>query len=128
MDRFYFETVAVPAGTLQSAPLDHPMPLEDANLKAISITVPDGHNGLTGIRVLWSGQQIVPWGNNSFIVANNRTIPVDFNDYITVTALKFEAFNTDVFPHSFYVEITITDDLSRAALLATPSTGTAVVP
>lgn len=127
MDRLYFKTVAVPAGTPQAAPVDAPLALEDAQLRGMDITIPDGHNGLTGLRILWSGQQIVPWGNNSFIVANNRTIHVDFNDYITISGVVFEAFNTDVFAHSFYIELTITDDKTRAGLMATPSGSPAVV-
>lgn len=127
MDRLYTTTVAVPAGTLQSAPFIQQLPLEDANLKRVTITVPDGHNGLTGIRVLWANQQIVPWGNNSYITANNRTIDVDFNDYITVSGLTFQAFNIDVFAHSFYCELTVTDTLSRQQLAQTPATATAVV-
>lgn len=127
MDRLYAISVTVPANTPRAAPVDVALPLEDAQLTRFDITVPDGHNGLTGLRVLWSGQQIVPWGNNSFIVANNRTIPVAFNDYITASGVVFEAFNTDVFAHTFYIELTISDSPTRAALMATPSGQPAVV-
>lgn len=109
MDRLYYQSCLVPAGTLQASPASFPLPLEDASLKRGNVTVPDGHNGLTGIKILWSNQQIWPWSNNQFLVANNRVIPFDFDDYMTVTGLVIQAYNTDVFAHTFYIEMVVSD-------------------
>jgi hypothetical protein len=128
MNRFYEQTFTIPANTPKAAPVDIAWALEDNTLRKVSITIPDGHNGLTGIRVKWSNQQIIPWGNLSFIVANNRTIDVEFDDYITITGLVIEGFNTDVFPHSFYLEATISDLPSSGQIAATNGASSAVLP
>jgi hypothetical protein len=109
MDRLYYLTPQIPAGTPQSAPVSTPWPLEDNQLIKISIEVPDGHCGLTGVRILWSQQQIVPFANNSFFVANDRTIDYQFDDYITSSGLVVQGFNTDIFPHTFYITALITN-------------------
>lgn len=128
MDRFYEQSILVPANTPIAAPVTQAWPLEETTLRKITITIPDGHNGLTGVRVLWAGQQIIPWANNSYIIANNRVIDVAFDDYITATGLVIGGFNTDVFPHTFYLEATVTDKPAHAQLAQQASPGTAVLP
>jgi len=128
MDRFYYQSFAIPANTQQNAPVSFPFPLEDATLKHGAITVPDGHNGFTGIRVLWGTQQIWPWSNNQFVVANGRTIPIGFDDYITISGLIIEAFNTDIFNHTFYMELTISDLPSQSGLAANAGPSAAILP
>jgi hypothetical protein len=108
MSQLWPLTVTVPAGTPATSPLIVPWPLVDANLDFIDIIVPDGHNGLTGVAVYWSGTQIVPWGTESWIVANNEKIHTPTNTYITVSGLSVYAYNTGVFPHSFYLRAHVT--------------------
>jgi len=128
MDRLYYLDCLVPAGTTQAAPAQFPFPLEDATLKHGAITVPDGHNGLTGVKITWSRQQIWPWANNKFLVANNRVIPFEFGDYITVSGLVVVAYNTDIFDHTFYVEMLITDAKQVAPNVNATTETVSVVP
>jgi|SRR5713101_15139 len=109
MDRLYYLSVMTPAGTAIAAPLTTAFPLEDAKLKRLAITIPDGHSGFTGIRILRGSQQIMPWSNNQYIVANNRTIPIDYDDEITSSGLGIVTYNTDIFDHTFYIEVVIED-------------------
>lgn len=128
MDRLYYLSPLTPAGTSIAAPLSTSWPLEDAQLKRVVITVPPGHNGLTGIRVLWSGQQIIPWANNQFLVANGRTIEVNFDDYMTIMGLVVVTYNTDVFDHTFYLEATVTDASLPGDMLVKAAMGATVMP
>ena len=109
MDRLYLHSVTVPAGTLQAAPHSEPFPLEDAYLILINLILPKGHSGYTGIRILRSGQEIVPYSNTKFIVSNDRVIPISFRSAINASGLVIQAYNTDVYDHTFYLEATITD-------------------
>lgn len=109
MDRIYYEVVTVPAGTLQASPFSAVIPLEDNQLVSITVVVPDGHCGLTGIRLLQSQQQVFPWANNSYIVANDERIIYDYKDEIQASGMTAEGFNTDIFDHSFYFRFTITN-------------------
>jgi hypothetical protein len=109
MDRLYPINTPTPAGTPIAAPLVTAFPLEDAQLEKITIIIPDGHSGLTGIRILWSGTQIVPFALNYYLTGNDRIIEVKLNSYITVNALSIETYNLDVFAHTFWLEALVTD-------------------
>lgn len=109
MDRLYYTVATIPAGTPISAPVSQAWPLEDNQLVDVTIEVPDGHCGLTGVRILWAQQQIVPFANDSYLVANDRVLNYPFDDYITSSGLVIEGYNNDIFPHSFYVTALITN-------------------
>jgi hypothetical protein len=100
MDRLYYLEVTTPAGTLQSDLLSTTWILEENYLEYVDILIPDGPSGLLGFRILWAQQQVIPWGNNSFLTPNNEKIHVPVNDGITISGLVIESYNTDVFPHT----------------------------
>jgi hypothetical protein len=108
MDQLWPLTVTVPAGTAEDNPLIVPWPLVDANLDFIDIIIPDGHSGQTGIAVYWSGTQILPWGTDTWIVANDEKVHTPINSYITVSGLSVYAYNVGQFEHSFYLRAHIT--------------------
>jgi len=109
MDRLYYQTLTVGAGNSINTPVSQAWPLEDNQLLKIVVTIPDGHCGLTGFRILRAQQQIVPFANNLYLIANDRTITYEFEDQITSTGLVLEGYNQDIFPHTFYCEATITN-------------------
>jgi hypothetical protein len=109
MDRIYYLVADTPAGTPIATPVTTPWPLEDNQLLSIEIDVPDGHCGLTGIRILQASQQIVPHANNSYFVANDKNTVYPFDDQITATGLVIVTYNTDVFDHKFYLTAVVTN-------------------
>jgi hypothetical protein len=109
MDRLYYTSVTIPAGTLQSAPVSTPWVLEEAHLKYIDIIIPDGPGGTAGFRILWAQQQIIPWANNSYLAPNNEKIHVDTDVDITISGLVIQTYNTDTWPHTFYFRGLISD-------------------
>jgi hypothetical protein len=109
MDRLYYQTLTVGAGNSISTPVSQAWPLEDNELTKIVVTIPDGHCGLTGFRILRAQQQIVPFANSQYLVANDRTLTYEFDDEITTTGLVLEGYNNDIFPHTFYCEATVTN-------------------
>lgn len=109
MDRIYYEVVTVPPNTPATTPTVVSILLEDAELKEIDCRIPDGHCGLTGIRLLQSQQQIWPWANNSYFVGNDDKLNIPYDDQIQASGIVANAYNTDIFQHSFYLRFTITD-------------------
>lgn len=109
MKRLYETTFTVAAGTAIAAPQLLPVALEDAQLESVRIIIPDGHNGLTGLQIQWSGVQVVPFGQGTWITANGEVIDWDWADEITAGGLALAGYNTDVFAHSFYLRWTIAD-------------------
>lgn len=109
MDRLYLLTVTTPANTTALGELLTDWPLEDSKLGTVQIITPDGHNGLTGIRIIKSGQQIIPWGADSHLVMNAEDLTIPFNDEMQSTGLVIGTYNTDVFDHTHYLRAVITD-------------------
>lgn len=109
MDRLYLLSAFTPKNTAIVAPVSTPWPMEDAHLDRITVIIPDGHAGLTGIRVLWAGTQIIPFSTNVYLTGNDRVVPIQFDDYITVTGLVIQTYNTDIFDHTFFLEAIISD-------------------
>jgi hypothetical protein len=107
--RVYPLTLSVPAGTLPTAPQTTPFVTEDNVILTIELEVPPGHNGLTGIRVMKGDTQLLPFGANSWIIANDysRVFPID--DYIPTGDIKVQAYNQGSYPHAFYLRMTMTD-------------------
>lgn len=107
MARLYQLTVSVPAGVTPDLPQDDAFPLEDAILESVTILIPDGHSGLTGIRVKQAQQEIIPWSNDDWLVSNNEKIELAVEEQITKTGLVIETYNMDVFVHKFWIRAVI---------------------
>lgn len=128
MDRLYYQTVSIPAGTPVATPVSIAWPMEDNYLKYVDINVPPGPSGLMGFRILWAGQQIIPWGNDSFLVTDNEKIHVDVDSYITVTGLVIQGYNTDIFAHTIYLRGLIQTLTPQQILAAEEATGSIALP
>jgi hypothetical protein len=109
MERYYPLSVVVPEFTNEGSPVTQTITLENALLVDVEIIIPAGHGGLTGIRVRQSLQQILPWGNSSWIIADNYTRVFDINAEIGSRSISVQAFNDDTFGHTFFLRFHIRD-------------------
>lgn len=107
MDRYYPLEVNVAANTTLANPLTLAVPLEDNTLVDVELIIPTGHQALTGVRVLMSQQQVLPWGNNSWIKGDNYFRVFDMNENVGVRTVSVQAYNTDVYNHTFYLKFHI---------------------
>lgn len=107
--RYYTLNVLTPAGTTVAAPLSTTWLLEDQILTGLEIDIPDGHNANTGIRMLRSTQQVIPWGNKNYLIANDRLLTIAVGDELTEGKLVVVTYNVDIYDHTFYLRATITD-------------------
>lgn len=108
-DRYYPVELTVPASTPPGNPAKQAVSLEDNDLIDIEVIVPAGHVALTGFRVLSSNQQVLPWGNSSWIKSDNYTRVFDYNDEIGADAISVQGYNVDVIDHTFYARFHIRD-------------------
>lgn len=120
MPRLYQLTVTTPSGVEPDLPQADPWPLEDAVLESVTILIPDGHSGLTGIRVKQAQQEIVPWGNDDWLISNDEIITVPIEEQITLSGLVIETYNLDVFEHRFWIRAVIQDLGTSTASTANP--------
>lgn len=103
MDRYYPVALIVPPGTSISVPVSQSVVLENNLLVDVEIEIPSGHAGFTGVRVLSSKQQILPWGNSSWIIADDYVRVFSWNEEIGANAISVQGYNTDKISHTFYL-------------------------
>jgi hypothetical protein len=109
MDRYYPVDVTPPLGFNQFNPIEVDVVTENAFLVDVEILIPRGHKGLTGIRIMQSGQQIIPWSNLYWLEADGYNRVFEVNSEIGANSLSIRAYNMDVFDHTFQVRFHIRD-------------------
>jgi len=118
--RVYPLVVNVSPGTLPAAPLSTPWKTEDNTLISIELEIPPGHNGLTGIRIMKGDTQLLPFGSNSWIIANGYTNTFAIDDYMPTGDIKVQAYNQGAYPHTFYLRMSMVNyDVAGKATAAT---------
>lgn len=115
----------VPANTPSSAPITTDISVLDGLLQRVEVTVPDGHNGLTGIQILAAEAQLLPATFGTYLVANDQTITVDTVGVIDTGSFQAKCFNGGVFNHTFYVRLFMLD-FAQVAQPSTPAAPTTV--
>lgn len=113
-------TVTVPAGTLQSAPLETATPFDIGVVERIQVLVPPGHVGRTGFQLRHGGDGVFPREATKFIVADNERLDIDVQDGPDAGDWAFRAYNEGAFPHSWYVRFFVAE-VSPRPLLAPPA-------
>lgn len=96
-------TVVVPAGTAIASPLAVTWTLYPGWLESVKIDIPKGHKRLTGIRVTYKGTPVIPFHSTTWILGDGQTHTVPFRDQVMNTGLVVQAYNTDAWPHTFYL-------------------------
>lgn len=109
MDRYYPLELVVPPQTTEAAPLSTVIPMENSLLVDIEVIIPDGHLGQTGVRILQSQQQILPWGNRSWLRGNGYSRIFQVNEEIGARAMSVQGYNIDFRQHTFLLRFHIRD-------------------
>lgn len=116
---YFSKTVTVPKNTSSSAYISDTLAIQFGVIHRIHITIPAGHAGLTGIRLLQGLHQIAPVSGSEWFVGDDTRL--DYDEFIEISGTPFElgieAFNTDdTFDHSFVIGVGV---LPREVLLPT---------
>lgn len=121
-DRIETFQVTVPANTPSPGTTFSIALARVGKVVGISILVPDGHNGVTGLQLLQANQQIVPFGAGTFLIANDETLDFTINLPLDTQQWSAQAFNTGKYPHSFYIRLSINEiTLPTVSFLPTPT-------
>lgn len=116
-------TITVPAGTTAAAPQSTDTTLPVGQVVRIEIDVPDGHARYTGIILTVADGPYIPYGYRNWLIANGHTFEWDFAGLPDSGSWSVLAYNTDIFPHSFYVRYFILDDylIDQSVAVAAPT-------
>lgn len=128
LGRLYYLEFTIPAGTPESVPVSETWPLEDNYLIEINTRIPPGPCGLMGFKILWAEQQIVPWGNSSWLICNDEEIRWPANTAMTVSGLVIQGYNTGAYPHTVYLRALISTLPASTLSEVNAETGTVALP
>ena len=116
MKRHYATSVTSPAGTLAAAPTVASLALEAATLESVQVIIPPGHSALTGVRVVRQDVTILPWSPGTWLSGDSENEVWEIGSYFDAGDLHMEAYNTDIFDHTFYLRFNLADDAPRALI------------
>ena len=106
-DRIEPFTVLIPAGTAIAAPQVSALDFDDGIVTQINITVPPGPSGFVGFQFTHKGGKVIPSTGNTFIIADDRQIAWPVSNMPTASGWQLRAYNTDIYPHTLYIEFMI---------------------
>lgn len=110
-DNVYAFVVTCPASTPATAPVEIALPgIAPGIARKFTITIPDGHSGLTGIALAFAHSPLIPNNLGAFISGNDWTFPFDLTNYGDAPSWTALLCNNDLQPHSWQI-IFEADDL-----------------
>lgn len=109
--RYYRYPVTCPNTTPVSAPTSTSLAVSGtSSLESVRIVVPNGHAGLTGIRLDYSGETILPFSHPStWLIGNSNDWLFDMGGFSITSKLTVVTYNTDVFDHSWEMHFKVID-------------------
>lgn len=115
--------VTIPAGTTAANPLEVATAWSPGELVGVEIVIPDGHNGLTGMRLLLAHAQAIPHTIGAWLIGNDDTLEYNILGLPNTGAWSVLGYNTDIFDHMFHVRYLVADfNYLPAATIGTPPT------
>lgn len=93
----------VPAGTPASAPEFAAFTVPGGAVTTVRLTVPTGHNGLTGFALFLAGTAVIPYGGDSWVIASGQEFVFQVNREVPDGQLQVAGYNTGTYPHTFHV-------------------------
>lgn len=105
----------VPARTASSSPTTTVFPVVAGHLYSVRFQIPAGHNGLTGIKLTYQGQQIIPWGSSLWLIGSGDVFDIDWDQDIMGSGLAVVTYNTDLVAHQFFVYADLVPTLEGTA-------------
>lgn len=105
---FFHKTISVAKNTTEASPQVETIEIQSGIVHRVHISIPSGHAGLTGVRVLQGLHQVAPTTGSEWFQGDDMEI--DYQEYIEVDEAPFEltieAYNEDdTYAHTFRVGI-----------------------
>lgn len=97
-------SVTIPAATTIAAPQTTTFVFNDGIVRHLDITVPPGPSGLVGFVIVYGTQTVIPYKGSNWIIADNRIISWDLDDFPTGRGWGLRGYNLDIYPHTIYLE------------------------
>lgn len=120
MDRLLVYDVTCNASVAAATPTEvATVPLSLYYVSRVTIVIPDGHAGLTGIALAFGHQPVIPYNAGAYISGNDEIIPYDLSDAFPA-GVSWSVFvcNLDTGPHTWETRWELTLSTSLAVAVA----------
>lgn len=101
----YTWQVTVPPATLPAAPQTTSLPIPSQQITSLVVRVPPGPRGCVGFQVTYARSQAFPYTVGTWVIVDNDAVEFDPPGNLTSGDWGIVAYNTGVFPHTLYVEM-----------------------
>lgn len=97
-------TYTVPAGTAETSPdVQNAIPAGTYRVDRVTIVIPNGHCGLTGIQLWYGGNAMIPY-DSGWISGNNEVYAMSYSEKYPLGApWQVAMLNNDIWDHHFQV-------------------------
>lgn len=103
-DNVYADVVVCPASTLPTAPVEQALSITDPVIpKRVTIIIPAGHSGLTGIGIAFGHNVVLPSNAGAFISGDDDKLEFELGDYPAGVSWSAFTYNGDLQPHAWMV-------------------------
>ncbi len=121
LKRTFERRVTTPASTTQAAPQVTAWPMPRGTLIEVTVVIPTGHAGLTGVALRYAGEHVYPFEDDSWIEGDDEVIdtPLDFE--VGGADVSILTYNTDdTYSHDFIVRVLHEDPELVESAVVTP--------
>lgn len=84
--------------------------------RKLSVVIPAGHSGLTGISAGYGHQPVIPDNRGQFISGDNDVVHLELSNYPAGPQWSVFMFNLDLQPHSWQVRFEFDEIIGTAVL------------
>lgn len=102
-DRVEVFDVTCPASTPETEPIEVAFDYPPGIPRKVTIIIPDGHAGLTGIALGYGHNAVIPRTTGKFISSNDEFITFDLSNYPAGPIWSAFVCNNDLLPHAWEV-------------------------
>jgi len=95
--------VTVSAGTAKTSPATTDLSMPPRIVTGVRVRVPPGPAGVVGFALGASGQRVLPWNADAWIVADDEVLDWPLEQQIDSGAWQLQAYNTGVYDHTLYL-------------------------
>lgn len=107
---FYSLVFTVPKNTPENLPYEQALPISGGILHQVSVVIPPGHAGLTGVAIDQGLHQIAPTNQNEWFKGDD--VRFSYDEYVELSSdsreLVLRGFNLDtLYDHGFVIAVGI---------------------
>lgn len=106
----------IPRYLIEPGTLRQEVEVTGKQLLSVHVLIPSGHQGLTGLRIRYGAEIVIPQNEAGWLSGDGIYLPIEFRRDLPESPCKFvvEGYNMDMcYEHSFYVFILTSDVRDR---------------